>query len=233
MSNENQTLNVVVTNENDNNNNVTNENENSNVNDVDVQVHVTMECCDSDEDQTPTVVEPVDEQDSVNPEVPEENPENEYDPNNDDDCKPHPYNPLNSSFERLYTNLVEIVGNGSINLRNIVSITAHLMILTNNYNLGKGMGFFKKELVIKVVTKYVKANVKDADERRELLLFISLTLPPMIDVVASVDTGLVKLKIKGCFNKICCGICGTGSVNEGEQLRPDLLQNPNLPPITE
>ena len=70
-------------------------------------------------------------------------------------------------------------------------------------------GAQKKDLVVFVVAKYVKDEVKDEQMARDLSLFIEMTLPSVIDSFIELNNGETRIKVRNCLVKLFkkCGCC--------------------------
>ena len=109
---------------------------------------------------------------------------------------------------RLYNDLVKIADNeGGLTLYNIARITIQLMKLAQGFSNLKGAQ--KKDLVVFVVAKYVKDEVKDEQMARDLSLFIEMTLPSVIDSFIELNNGETRIKVRNCLVKLFkkCGCC--------------------------
>lgn len=107
-----------------------------------------------------------------------------------------------NAVENLYQQLSSIVGSGTITVSNIVGISFSLMQIVEKYKNLKGEQ--KKAAVIKVLDKFILERLGDAQESRDIRMFVHLTLPGLIDTLVSLDRHKLKIKVKSCSKKLEC-----------------------------
>ena len=95
------------------------------------------------------------------------------------------------TIEFLYNNL----NASSITTANIIEVTTKLMQLVESYPLLKGSQ--KKNIVIFVLKKFVTSKV-DVESQQQVLSFIDLFLPSVIDTLISLDNSEIEIKMKKC-----------------------------------
>jgi hypothetical protein len=96
-------------------------------------------------------------------------------------------------IESLYNNLNAM--STSITTANIIELTTKLMQLVESYPLLKGSQ--KKNIVIFVLKKFVTSKV-DVESQQQVLSFIDLFLPSVIDTLISLDNSEIEIKVKKC-----------------------------------
>ena len=105
--------------------------------------------------------------------------------------------------EQLYDSLADIINGKEIETSDIVSLTINLMKIIETYpNIS---GKEKKNIVISTLERFVEHNMK-GEEKVNVLTFIKVFLPEVIDSLISVDKKAIAIKIKkglqNCF--LCC-----------------------------
>jgi len=111
-----------------------------------------------------------------------------------------PANVAEEYVDRLYEDLVRIIGDEPLTMLNLASVLVNLMqIVERMHDLH---GKEKKNLIIRVVDKYMDAHPSDG--------MSILIVAPMIDTMVSIDRGEMAIKIKpiNCL-LACLGICLT------------------------
>lgn len=109
---------------------------------------------------------------------------------------------LQTSIDKLYEEIKKTM-DGSISRINIVSILLHMMQLIEGYEGLRGID--KKNVVIRVLNKLVDDTVELQQEKDELKLLISVTVPNIIDVFININLGNIAIKVKTkCFNWFKC-----------------------------
>lgn len=111
---------------------------------------------------------------------------------------------------QLAVKLSEAVTERQLDLESIVPIAINLITFVEG--LGKLSGLEKKRIVIDVIKDYVSKNTKDP-QKADLLAFISLTLPGLIDNIIDLSTGKIQIRVKPApfiaafiANLACCSI---------------------------
>jgi hypothetical protein len=106
-------------------------------------------------------------------------------------------------IDTLYTTLGNVIKDENISTLNIVLIATNLMQLVESYpNLN---GSDKKELVIHVLKMAVEDSL-EGDVKINVLLFIEIFLPSVIDTIISVDKKEINVKIRKGYKLFfsCC-----------------------------
>ena len=98
-------------------------------------------------------------------------------------------------LESLYNNLNAMSTSGSVTTSNIIELTTKLMQLVESYPLLKGSE--KKNIVIFILKKFVTSKL-EGDSQQQVLLFIDLFLPSVIDTLISLDNSQIEIKVKKC-----------------------------------
>jgi len=107
--------------------------------------------------------------------------------------------PASNVIDRLYTSLSELVKGEKLTTENAMQIALNLMKIVETYPDLHGRQ--KKALVLYVLKRFVRENM-DGDEEKDLLTFIDLFLPTVIDTIIYVDKKEIAIKIKKGF-KAC------------------------------
>lgn len=108
-------------------------------------------------------------------------------------------------LEVMHRELAKMLGGATINATNMIPLTLAMMQLAERPRWGLS-GMDKKDLVLRVLRRYV-ADVQDVDLRLSLTVLLQLTVPDLIDTLASVANGETVIK-GGCFRRLldlCCG----------------------------
>ena len=85
-------------------------------------------------------------------------------------------------------------------MNNLIQVVEKYKELTGNQ---------KKMLVLDTLKKIINENVSDESEKQQLILFVNITIPIILDSIISAINGNMKFakdKISGCFSKLfsCC-----------------------------
>jgi len=109
------------------------------------------------------------------------------------------------NVNKLYTKIKTMTKyNTVITHSNIIDICILLMKTVEKYNNVNGKQ--KKELVISVITQFIKDTVHTQDNQ-SLLNMVDITLPILIDTIIGLDKSEIKIAVKktlkSCFP--CCG----------------------------
>jgi hypothetical protein len=91
----------------------------------------------------------------------------------------------------------------AVNASNIIILVTLLIKCVENLCKDKS-GTYKKDLVLKVLTKVVSESDLEPDAKASLMILIQTSIPVMIDTMISIaheniDLGKVKEKLSGCF----------------------------------
>ncbi len=117
--------------------------------------------------------------------------------------EPNNVDTVTNSLEKLYLELEIIFKNRKIEADVILSIVVTLMQIVDRYPDLKGIE--KKLVVIGVLIRYVEENVEDEKTRGDLVMFINLVLPNVIDTFIAIDKRELKIKTEKCLRKyLCC-----------------------------
>lgn len=100
--------------------------------------------------------------------------------------------------DKLYNSLCEIVRGKKLTTENTMQVALSLMKFVERYPDLQGSQ--KKFLVIQVLKRFVK-NSMGVDENEDLLTFIDVFLPTVIDSVISVDKKQFVINIKKDLKK--------------------------------
>ena len=100
--------------------------------------------------------------------------------------------------DKLYDTLTSMFVDTTITVDNIVRIVPKIMQIVERYPKLSGSG--KKDLVIKVLTRYTKDVIDDEDTEQTVTSFITLFLPSVIDTIIAVDKKELTVKLKKCFS---------------------------------
>lgn len=118
---------------------------------------------------------------------------------------PSPLSPFDP-VEVMQREIAEMLGGGEMAAVNIIPITVALMQLAERPRWGLS-GYDKKRLVVRALQRYVD-TVADPDLRLSLAVLVQMTVPDMIDTLASVSSGETIIK-GGCFRRLlglCCDL---------------------------
>lgn len=108
---------------------------------------------------------------------------------------------INSAVASLRARLEDMINeNNEINLGNITGIAINLMVIVQTFH--KLTGAMKKEVIITTLTGYINNKVEDNKLRTDLLAFVAVTLPPLIDSIIDVATGRIKIKTPNWLKSI-------------------------------
>jgi len=116
--------------------------------------------------------------------------------------EPNNVDTVTNSLEKLYLELEVIFKNKKIEADVILSIVVTLMQIVDRYPDLKGIE--KKLVVIGVLIRYVEENVEDEKTRGDLIMFINLVLPNVIDTFIAIDRRELKIKTEKCLRKYFC-----------------------------
>ena len=106
------------------------------------------------------------------------------------------------NIDKLYElRKIWIENNSEINLDNISDFTIHLMKLVQDIVKNKNEGDYKKDLVLKVLRKFMD-EIEWENDKAEFLF--EMVIPNLIDQIISVANGSINLgkmkqKICSCF----------------------------------
>ena len=107
------------------------------------------------------------------------------------------------NIDKLYElGKIWIENNSEINLNNISDFTIHLMKLVQDIVKNKNEGGYKKDLVLKVLRKFMD-EIEWENDKAEFLF--EMVIPNLIDQIISVAKGSINLgkmkqKICKCFS---------------------------------
>lgn len=104
-----------------------------------------------------------------------------------------------SENDKLYLQLLSIIGINKLTPSSIVIITAQLMQIISTITTMSGIQ--KKELVISVLNRFIIEKMGDNEESQAVKTIIYATLPTIIDTYVSIDKKELIIKIKSCW---CC-----------------------------
>lgn len=100
--------------------------------------------------------------------------------------------------EELYNNLSKIIGEKNITTGNILPLVINLMKMVETYpNLS---GEEKKNLVTQVLIIFARKNIK-GETQTEIIRFIDLFLPSVINSIISVDKNEIIINAKKSVSK--------------------------------
>jgi hypothetical protein len=116
-------------------------------------------------------------------------------------------NILLTRLAELYDYSKSILDTKKITTTNIIMIMNNLIQVVEKYK--ELTGNQKKMLVLDTLKKIINENVSDESEKQQLILFVNITLPIILDSIISAINGNMKFakeKISGCFSKLfsCC-----------------------------
>ena len=111
--------------------------------------------------------------------------------------------PSKDLADKLYNSLALLVGDTEITSTNVVLIATNLMQTVEKYP--KLSGEQKKNLLLHVLKKYVKDKLDGSDEDN-VLMFIDMFLPSVIDTIIQVDKKALVVSIKTGLKALfsCC-----------------------------
>jgi hypothetical protein len=109
-------------------------------------------------------------------------------------------------MEVVHREMAEMLSTWTINATSIIPLTVALMQLAERPRWRLG-GIDKKQLVLRVLGQYVD-KVQDNELRISLVMLLQLTVPDLIDTLASVSNGEQVIK-GGCFRRLMDLWCGT------------------------
>jgi hypothetical protein len=89
---------------------------------------------------------------------------------------------------------------------NIGSICIQLMQESESFNEMSGPE--RKEIVLQVISSFIKESIEDDDEERILLIIAEYTLPPIIDAFIALDKNEMKIHAKKCAKRCFTFACG-------------------------
>lgn len=109
-----------------------------------------------------------------------------------------------SARERLYEELLTIIGNQKLNSRNVITITLSLMQIVDGYEEVHGVQ--KKAVIMNILDRWIDSKVEDEQEKMELKLLVKMTLPSVIDGFIAIDRKQLQIKMKKGFKSLigCC-----------------------------
>ena len=112
-----------------------------------------------------------------------------------DDAKPTDH----KSSIAVYNKIKEMIGDGEINISNIIEIVPELMKVVESYKELRGPQ--KKQIIIDIILQVIDETMpSDLDI---LKTFISLSLPIMMDTFINLDKSKMVIKLKKCFLNCC------------------------------
>jgi len=116
-------------------------------------------------------------------------------------------NILLNRLAQLYDYSKSILDTKKITTTNIIMIMNNLIQIVEQYK--ELTGNQKKMLVLDTLKKIINENITDENEKQQLILFINITLPMVLDSIILAINGDMKFakeKITGCFSKLfsCC-----------------------------
>ena len=120
---------------------------------------------------------------------------------------PSAENILLTRLAELYDYSKSILDTNKITTTNIIMIMNNLIQVVEKYK--ELTGNQKKMLVLDTLKKIINENVSDESEKQQLILFVNITIPIILDSIISAINGNMKFakdKISGCFSKLfsCC-----------------------------
>lgn len=116
-------------------------------------------------------------------------------------------NILLTRLAQLYEYAKSILDTKKITTTNIIMIMNNLIQIVEQYK--ELTGNQKKMLVLDTIKKIINENVTDDNDKQQLILFVNITLPVVLDSIILAINGDMKFakeKITGCFSKLfsCC-----------------------------
>jgi hypothetical protein len=100
--------------------------------------------------------------------------------------------------KRLYDEISAVVGNAGLSISNLTAVVIALMKVVED-PVWKLSGSDKKALVIKILNKYVEEKI----DNDQIEAIIESMIPPLIDSIVDVATGVIQVKLKSCLASIC------------------------------
>jgi hypothetical protein len=116
-------------------------------------------------------------------------------------------NILLTRLAQLYDYSKSILDTKKITTTNIIMIMNNLIQIVEQYK--ELTGNQKKMLVLDTIKKIINENVTDENNKQQLILFVNITLPVILDSIILAINGDMKFakeKINSCFSKLfsCC-----------------------------
>lgn len=105
-----------------------------------------------------------------------------------------------TKFDMSYKNLLNFIKDDDITTSNIVNITLKSIELVDIYKDINGLE--KRHIVTKILHKLINTYVKDDDKKTDLLEYIQIYAPSVIDVSCFASRGKYKINKKPKHLKI-------------------------------
>ncbi len=112
-------------------------------------------------------------------------------------------NILLTRLAQLYDYSKSILDTKKITTTNIIMIMNNLIQIVEQYK--ELTGNQKKMLVLDTIKKIINENVTDENNKQQLILFVNITLPVILDSIILAINGDMKFakeKINSCFSKL-------------------------------
>lgn len=106
--------------------------------------------------------------------------------------------------DEIYNSAITVFGDDKVDLTTVVRCCVLLMQLVEKYR--ELSGSQKKDLVLLTLRRIIKEKVVDQDLEDSLLALLDLTIPPLIDIIVSVDRKQLVIDARNWLTKVskCC-----------------------------